>query len=190
MNLKTYSEHTICLDLLSGGAVIDAGCLGFGFSKDMADLGEKVLAYDIQLLEAPEGIKYFNKAIWNSDSILRYRTLNDKQAAHISDEGEQIINAVPLNEIYHKHKNIDVLKLDIEGSEYMILSDPYFRPIPKQISVEFHRHCHRDLHDKYFNACIKNLEKHYATVQHEFYEAHGSGMNYWDSLFIRKDLWN
>lgn len=64
INIQTYAEHSICPDLLTGGVVIDAGCLGFAFSEAMRDLGEKVLAYDIQYLSpVPEGVKYHNTAI-------------------------------------------------------------------------------------------------------------------------------
>lgn len=191
MNIQTYAEHSICPDLLTGGTVIDAGCLGFAFSEAMRDLGEKVLAYDIQYLYSiPNGIKYYNKAIWNNDCILRYKELGDKQAAHISDNGEKIINSISLRDIYKKHKNVDVLKLDVEGSEYLILSDDEFQPIPRQISIEFHMHCHMDLHEKYYEKILKNLIKYYVPIQHELTIAHGSGLNYWNSLFIRKDLCN
>jgi hypothetical protein len=94
-------------------------------------------------------------------------------------------------EIMYKEKSdaqVDILKLDCEGSEYHILSDPNFQPIPKQISVEFHMHAHRQLHDQYYDKCIENLLKWYEPVQHELTQAHGAGFNYWGSLFVRRDL--
>jgi hypothetical protein len=76
----------------------------------------------------------------------------------------------------------------VESSEYFILSDPYFQPTPKQISVEFHMHCHRALHDQYYDKCMESLLKWYVPVKHELTQAHGAGWNWWNSLFIRKDL--
>lgn len=190
MNISTIHEHSICPDLLTGGVVIDAGCLGFAFSEAMWDLGEKVLAYDIQYLSpVPDGIKYHNKAIWNNDCILRFKETGDKQAAHISHNGEKIINAVCLRDIYKKHKNVDVLKLDVEGSEYLIFSEE-LQPIPKVLSIEWHLHCHPDLHARYYDKCIANIEKHYKIVHNPFEPRHGCSANFWDMCAIRKDLCN
>lgn len=121
---------------------------------------------------------------------MRYKETGDKQAAHISDDGAKIINAICLRDLYKKHKNVDILKLDVEGSEMLILSDDDFQPIPRQISVEFHMHCHINLHEKYYDKVMANLLKYYIPVQHELTHDHGSGLNYWDSIFILKDLCN
>lgn len=188
MELITIGEHTIDKSLLSGCIAIDVGCLGFTFSTEIQKLGCRVLAYDIQDLQPPEGIEFHRKAIWNNDCILRYNQAEDKQATHISDLGSEYVPAITLNHIYKKHKNVDVLKIDAEGSEYFILSDPFWAPEAKQISIEFHAHCFPDLHEKYYNRCINQLLTHYEEVQHEWTSEHCAGYNYWNSLFIRKDL--
>lgn len=186
MELITIGEHTIDKSLLSCGIAIDVGCLGFTFSNEIQKLGCRVLAYDIQDLQAPEGIEFHRKAIWNNDCILRYNKVEDKQATHISDLGVESVPAITLNHIYKKHKNVDVLKIDAEGSEYLILSDPFFEPIPKQISIEFHAHCFPDLHEKYYAKCMNVLLRHYEPVRHEWTSEHCAGFSYWDSLFIKK----
>lgn len=191
MNIQYIAEHSVDLDLLSGGICIDAGCLGFQFSEAMRDKGLEVWAYDIQPLVAPKGIYFQQAAIMVDDGVYYYTDTKDPQAKYISDKGISVCG-IELNWIMREHqrdgKDIDILKMDIEGSEYKILSNPLFAPIPKQISVEFHEHAHKSLHDKYFSACIANLERHYVAVKHDRYEAHGCGMNWWDSLFLRRDL--
>lgn len=194
MNIQTIHEHSIDLDLLSGGICIDAGCRGFQFSEAMRDLGLFVFACDLEDFKAPEGegIFYYKAAITMEIGVVHYVDTKDQQAKYVSNKGIPV-RSISLNDLYNVVKTtdineIDVLKLDIEGSEYAILSDPAFQPIPKQISVEFHMHCHRALHEQYYDKCMENLLKWYEPVKHELTQAHGAGFNYWDSLFIRKDL--
>lgn len=189
-NIKVIAEHSVDLYLLSGGICIDAGCRGFQFSEAMRDLGCKVVAFDVEKLTPPSGIWFYNKALWHEDGVqLYYNDTKDQQAKHISDKGV-LVESVSIGWVRNAFRKIeyDVLKLDVEGSEYFILSDPDFEPIFKQVSVEFHLHAHRSLHDQYYDKCMENLLKWYEPVKHELTQAHGAGLNYWDSLFIRKDL--
>lgn len=193
MNLQTIAEHTIDLDLLSGGICIDAGCRGFQFSEAMRDRGLKVIAFDMEDMQAPTGIHFVKMAISYMEGEGHYTDTKDQQAKFLSLTGVPVL-VTTLSRIYESMYKVepaavvDVLKLDVEGSEYLILSDPNFQPIPKQISVEFHMHCHRALHDQYYDKCMENLLKWYEPVQHEMTAQHGAGFNWWDSLFIRKDL--
>jgi|GEM_PF-5465912 len=182
----TVAEHSIDESLLTGGTVIDAGCRGFGFSVAMRDMGCRVLAFDIEDMVAPEGIEFKRAAILNRDGLVYYKEHHDKQATHLTDNGIPV-EAIDINTLY-KDTVVDVLKLDVEGSEYLILSDKNFQPVPRQISVEFHEHCHKDLHRKYFEKCVENMLRHYRVAKMERYEAHGAGFNYWDCLFINKVL--
>lgn len=190
-NIKQIAEHSIDLDLLTGGACIDIGCRGFQFSQAMADLGLFVIAFDLEMMKPPDSILFNAIAVTRKSGVVKYKETKDPQAKHLSDEGTGI-TSIGLNELYgillKERPVVDVLKLDCEGSEYDILSDPDFQPIPRQITVEFHEHAHKALHDQYFQACMDNLLKHYVAVKHDRYAAHGAGMNWWDSLFIRKDL--
>jgi hypothetical protein len=193
MNIQTIAEHSVDLDLLSGGICIDAGCRGFQFSLAMRDLGLHVAAFDLEDMESPEGIRFFKKALSNESGVGNYKDTKDAQAKHLIASDGIPCGIWGLNEFYKcllldDNEYVDILKLDIEGSEYYILSDPNFQPIPKQISIEFHMHAHRKLHDQYYEACMSNLLKHYEPAQHELTQAHGCGLNYWDSLFVRRDL--
>lgn len=194
MNIQVIAEHSVDLDLLSGGICIDAGCRGFQFSEAMRDFGLFVFACDLEDMEPPEGdgIFFYKAAITTESGVAHYVDTKDQQAKYVSNTGIPV-RAISLNDLYDIIKttdvrHVDILKLDVESSEYFILSDPAFQPIPKQISVEFHMHCHRALHEQYYDKCMENLLKWYEPVKHELTQAHGCGFNYWDSLFIRKDL--
>lgn len=191
-NIKVIAEHSVDLDLLSGGICIDVGCRGFVFSEAMKNLGCEVWAFDMEDFEAPDGVIYKKMAVSNWTGSGFFKDTLDAQAKHLITGAGIPVDVTNINDLYaefnRKGKVVDVLKLDAEGSEYLILSDPNFQPIPKQISVEFHEHCFPGLHGGAFESCMRNLERYYVTVKHDRFKAHGCGMNYWDSLFIRKDL--
>jgi len=191
-NIKIISEHSVDIDLLTGGICIDVGCRGFAFSEAMRDLGCDVKAFDLEDMNVPVGIDFFKKAISNKSGVSSYTNTKDAQAKYLNHliTGEGIpCDIWGINDLYKIIcGEVDILKLDCEGSEYIILSDLEFQPKPRQLSIEFHMHCHRALHDQYYNKCMENLLKYYIPVQHVLTEAHGAGWNYWNSLFVRKDL--
>lgn len=184
--IEVIGEHSVDTSLLGDGWVFDVGCLGFDFSVGLKDLGCKVMAFDIQKLEPPKGIIYVNKAVSNYTGKAYVNLTNDKQATHLSKEGLEV-DCISINGLYDQDV-VDVLKLDCEGSEYLILSDESFNPTPRQITIEFHAHAFPELHAKYYDKCMENLLKYYVAVQHNWEDRHCAGFNYWDSLFIKKDL--
>lgn len=187
--LEKIAEHYVETSLLNGGICIDVGCLGFEFSGEMKRRGLEVYAFDIQKLDAPDGIHFVNAAVTNRLGEVSYRPMNDPQACYIDGMGSVRVESLSLNMIYSLiGKEINCLKIDAESSEYIILSDHEFKPVPKQISVEFHMHAHKAMHLIYYEKCMGNLLKYYNPVVHELTEAHGLGFNYWSSLFVRKDL--
>lgn len=193
-NIKQIHEHSVDVDLLTGGVVIDAGCRGFQFSTALRDLGCEVVALDLEDIDMPdemERILFMKAALMPKPGDYFYVNTKDQQAKFISNVGEPV-TGVGINEMYNdllsQGKRVDLLKLDVEGTEYFLLSDYNFLPIPRQISIEFHEHCFPGLHGTAFESCIRNLQKHYTAVKHDRYQAHGAGWNYWDSLWVRRDL--
>lgn len=193
MNIQTIHEHSVDLDLLSGGICIDVGCRGFLFSEAMRDLGCEVIAFDLEDMEPAnsEGILFMKAALMVEPGEYHYVDTKDQQAKFISTTGIKV-DGVGIHQLFadlkRQGKVVDVMKIDAEGTEYFLLSDPNFDPYPDQLSIEFHRHCHRALHNQYYEKCMENLLKWYEPVKHEMTCEHGAGQNYWDSLFIRKDL--
>jgi hypothetical protein len=191
MKIEVIHEHSVAVDLLTGGVCIDVGCRGFKFSEAMRDKRCKVVGFDIEDMEPPEGIDFCKYAVLTEFKQVYYIDTKDQQAKFISTHGKEV-QAIDIKTIYRELLEdaacIDILKLDCEGSEYIILSDPDFVAAPRQITVEFHMHAHRALHDQYYKKCMDNLLKYYVPVKHELTQAHGAGWNWWDSLFIRKDL--
>lgn len=188
-NIKVIGEHSVDVDLLNGGVCIDLGCRGFVFSTAMRDLGLTVYAFDLEEMDAPEGITYIPMAVTTKTEMTKYVPTVDKQGTYVNTlHGSIEVHSIALNEVYQlMTKPVDILKMDIESSEYSILSDENFKPIPKQVSIEWHNHSAPELHKKYYDKCMCNLLKYYEPVKHAYYDAHGAGQNYWDSLFIRRD---
>lgn len=189
-NIKILGEHSVDVDLLTGGVCIDVGCRGFAFSEAMRDLGCYVVGLDMEDMVPPMGVRFSKMAVSNYTGFGTYKDTADQQAKHLAGHG-QPVSVISMNDLYGRlleYGSFDIVKLDCEGSEYHILSDPKFEPIPAQFSVEFHMHAHRALHDQYYEKCMENLLKYYVPVRHELTQAHGAGFNYWDSLFLRKDL--
>jgi FkbM family methyltransferase len=201
----TIDEHTFDEDKLTGGWVIDAGCRGFKlFDYALKDTECNVFALDIEDFTAH-----------GADSALVLCNAKIANAALSSTSGEieayffgngtgnflKGINGIPensaerpcetktvkcvtLEDIYAEiGTDIDLLKLDIEGAEYEVLL--HMKPIPKQITVEFHEHCHRELHDKYIDDVIDHLCRYYNMTM---FVREWPRYKYMDVLFTRKDL--
>lgn len=181
--LTNVNGHTIDTNLLKGGVVLDFGCRDFTFQKSMRDLGCTVVSYDAAKLDGD----YINKAVSLVNGKTTFCDMGEgSYISHIKSEMvSSIQNEVEMESIYdilNRYENIDVIKFDIEGSEYEILSDPNFIPKAKQITVEFHEHSMGELHDKYFKKCTNNLLRWYNIV----YYCTGNEFKYMDTLFIKR----
>lgn len=190
--IQTIHEHTVETDLLTGGWVIDGGCRNWNFSIAMKDRNEKVYAIDIQNMTKPQIVDIFRQnALWIENKTMYVNYIQDLQGTFVSNKKEtnrtEEITTITLSDIYNEiGTDIDCLKLDIEGSEYDILLDEKFEPIPKQLSIEFHEHCFKNKHDMFFDMCINKINRYYNPIKFERISDHGCGFNYWDTLFIRK----
>lgn len=184
--VKCIAEHSVDMSLLTkGGVCIDAGCRGFEFSKAMRDFGMIVKAYDLEEMEVPEGISFKVTAIGDRFTIAYFKDTEDPNAKHILYLGRPVI-MVPLSQIINETGIVDLLKLDIEGSEISALLS-LNEPPAKQISVEFHLHTGSKRED--VTKCYSRLQwLGYEVAFEDYSEKHGCGFNYWDVLFINKNI--
>lgn len=205
--MVTIDGHTFDETLLKDGWVIDAGCRGFNFAFDISysrsmkaypvKLDSLVLALDIEnFTDIPNGITFKQAALTNHSGetecyLFGNGTGNfikgiNGEPGHSEDRPVQKITVpcITLQDIYKEiGTDIDLLKLDIEGAEYEILEN--IDPIPEQITVEFHEHCHKEIHDKYIDKVMEHLCKYYHC---NLYIREWPKYKYMDCLFIRKDL--
>lgn len=204
----TIDGHTLDDELLGIGLlqkpgwVIDAGCRGFSFAYEMLCNYRNVYAIDIEDLAVPKYKHLYNEITFKQAALTNY---TGQTECYLFGNGTgnfiKGINGVPgstddrpvetitvptitLQDIYKEiGTDIDLLKLDIEGAEYQVLEN--IEPIPRQITVEFHQHCHTDLHNTYFDKVFEHLCKHYNATLHV---REWPQYKFMDCLFIRKDL--
>lgn len=188
----------------SNGWTIDAGCRDWKFTRYCNEaLQQNVFAIDIEdFVHTPQLSNKNNRFVFKQAALSHksgeteaylfgngtanfVKGVNGEPGSTEDRPVQKItVPCITLQDIYKEiGTDIDLLKLDIECSEYEILVD--IESIPKQISVEFHEHVNRDLHDKYIDRIMDHLCKDYNCTLHirEWPRYH-----YMDCLFIRKDL--
>lgn len=146
MKLTTVAGHTFDADRLVGLTVLDAGCRGFEFANWFRTRGHEVLPLDPD----PEVWTSGCAAGWEKSRTLGEVALSSAvrpmsyvgagEGGHLVEyAGESRVKLVTIGELARSHGPFDVVKLDIEGSEYGVLLD-WGAPYARQITVEFHEH--------------------------------------------------
>ena len=194
--MKTIGGHTFEETLLGDGCIIDVGCRGFEFSNHFNN--KTVFCIDpdpdvfINRPQPPIGQASFdiNYAISDKAGDSEYYENGEatclRQLHHFQDHRIKPCKTITMEDLYKiTGENVDILKLDCEGAEYIILGET-FRPVPKQISVEFHHHCVPELHKQKYQEIVERLSKDYTMHNDVWEQRHGCGFNFWDTLFIRK----
>lgn len=189
----TIDGHTFDETLLTkNGWIIDAGARGNAFFEYTKESKNPYFGIDIEDFELPwirqaaltnysgqteayffgNGTGNFIKGINETPGNTEDRPCETKT-----------VPCITLQDIYNEiGTDIDLLKLDIEGAEYQILEN--FEPIPKQVTVEFHQHCHEKLHNTYINSVLERMCKYY----HMHLFNCDPRYLFMDCLFIRKDI--
>lgn len=182
----TVAEHTFEETLLPDCAnILDLGCRGFVFADELTRLGHWVCCVDAD--ELPGGKHYWKIAITNYNGYCEVIPNKDPQGFRIGKKSSDGLKCctLPMFSNWNDVDFWDLIKIDIEGSEYEVIMS-LTEPPAKQLSIEFH------LHTKiYGDAQVKEMEDKllslgYFPAKHDKTSAHGMGLNYWDSLFILK----
>jgi FkbM family methyltransferase len=121
-------------------------------------------------------IKIETAALWPTTGRLRIRTLDtDSNAFQVEEDRDGDIPAVSIPEIMKRYKldHIDLLKIDIEGSEKNLFSHPNaasWLPSVRLILVE--------LHDRFIPGCseavanaLKDFTYHDIVDEYDFYSS-------------------
>ncbi|KZY26352.1 hypothetical protein A3728_16105 [Sulfitobacter sp. HI0040] len=118
----------------------------FGCTVDAFDPTPRCIAW-VQVQDLPAGFKFHDVGLSNKTEVLRFSAPPEDDfvsytVAERSDSCEVVeLPVEPLDELMNRlgHETIDLLKMDIEGSEYPVIVDMMAKGImPGQICVEFH----------------------------------------------------
>jgi len=193
-NLLTVDNHSFREDLLTKGPVLDAGARGFVFAKWFADRGHHVYAFDPSpdIGEAPKGVTLYEAALVGKKYPrgMHLHLSSDPNAWHTQVDKDAYsvpVEAVSLNALPMAGVQWDLIKLNIEGSEYDIL-DEIDGPIARQIVFSFHEHTDRARGRAECDRIIDKLRRWYVIQNQVWEKRYGCIENYWDVLAIEKGL--
>src|SRR3990167_529803 len=195
LELTTVDNHSFVESRLVKGPVLDAGARGFRFSEWFAQKGHApVIAIDADptYSQQPkhEGVTVLHAALLaNPDPSYGLRMTEDPEARYVTNK--EPAGTVPVRTLSMAQLDIkawDIVKLNIEGPESDILAN-WPGPIARQIVVSFHEHCaHAKRGDDAIWKVVQHLSKWYAVVRHIKDARYCAGENFWNSVFILKDL--
>ncbi len=159
-----------------------------GFANHFRDLGHNVTAIDIDNIDGDcmqIGVSAFSGyATITDDSDVQARKIKDiKFHGEVLPGEVRVCTITELAEIA-KCEKFDLIKLDVEGDEYIILATAT-HPIAKQISVEFHAHTGAQKQHE-LDALLDHLGQWYMVHNRVWEKRHGCSESYWDVLLIAK----
>jgi FkbM family methyltransferase len=208
----TIKEHTIEESIIDkNGWVLDLGCINFAFSLEVKKYCDNVICVDPNpnIKQIPEGLIHENVAITHDENLTEqtyfmYNDISGNSLLNPSNDtcflqGEQKVYLTTIKKLMSKY-NIDkfeLIKFDIEGSEYKILEEMDWS-ISKQFSIEFHdfrgMNPYYPNNELYYSKLLEKIKDNFDVITHV--NTHhpgfpwGKGFNYWDSLFVEKQIKN
>lgn len=100
----------------------------------------RVLEYNINSLQL-KNVRLINKGLWNEETTLRFYSEGADGGRLATDSDTEKITEITTEKLspFLKDREVDFLKMDIEGSEYIVLkeSKEYLKHV-KNIFVEYH----------------------------------------------------
>lgn len=206
MKLEVIDNHSVAVDLLTKGPVLDAGCRGFRFTEHFAKLGHPVIALDpspdieVPNIEGERWSYFYPWALVGPGHPKRayLRMTEDKEARHLTfapKESDPAIECKTLDDIqaYLTPQNgggfpqWDLIKLNVEGAEYDILNG-INGPIARQIVVSFHEHTDRARGRAHCDAILERLSPWYKALNVVWERRYGCTENYWNVVLALKEL--
>jgi len=180
--IEIIDNHSVRTDLLTGGPVLDAGCRGNRFGDWFRERGHDTWGLD----PAPDSDAEHKYALVEPSQGWQVRLVmtKDKEARHVGPVGI-LVNSFSIGEF--PIKLWDVVKLNIEGSEYGVLAQ-WPGPIARQIVCSFHEHTPQGQGEEKIAEIIKHMEQWYTVLQHTKEPRYGCHKNYWDTLMILRGL--
>ncbi len=209
MNLVKLASHTVDLDLLpERPVVLDVGCRGFDFTREVLALRRGALLFAMDpdpLIKRPPDSEidiatyYFLRMALVGDgresaNYAGWSTGEGNMLCEVSPHYAERSHDVPCTNIgnlmeWQSIRHFDLVKLDCEESEFGILEN-WPGPIATQISVEFHDwtgpwETKAKNSPTYYPALWAGPLRDYEVVQHELSKV-GEGTGHWDTLLRLK----
>jgi len=157
---KTENSHPVIIDC---GAHVGLATIFFASRYPQSQIHafeadpniHALLQANIQSLNLTNVTSYA-KAVWTHNNGVRFRLSGD-DSGHINQTDGTSIPSIRLRDYLEKFEQIDMLKLDVEGSEYEVLEDclPVLGRVQRMI-VEIHRLSNEK---KSLADLLKNVEK-------------------------------
>jgi FkbM family methyltransferase len=115
------------------GIVIDAGAHVGAFSIPTSFYAKKVISIEpnpiiVKILElnkminSRENVEIYPFALYHSASSVKFHDIHISHSGYISENGEGVeVKTIKLDDIIENYDEIELLKMDIEGSEYDVI---------------------------------------------------------------------
>ena len=194
--LTVIDNHSVALEYLRKGPVLDAGSRGFVFSKFFAERGHKVVALDPgEDGFIPTGVSFLPVALMAQTMDGRLVLTQDKEARYVipewksADDQTARIKCLDIRAIMRDQSidEWDLVKLNIEGAEFDVLSN-WHPGVARQIVVSFHEHTARARGRAAVDALVEKLAADYHVLRHVWDERYCAGSNAWDTVLVRKGI--
>lgn len=198
IDISIIAEHSVNIfGLKRTSKVLDLGCRNFSFANAILHYVDEVFCVDPDpgVSTTDERFEVLNVAICAESGYKDYVKFGNGTGNYIRDtevigKGQsmqkvQCMTLEAISNLFHV-KKWELIKMDIEGSEYEVLMSLTQAPA-RQISVEFHQHTAKKKTPEQIQKLIFHLSQWYTIYNFNLTEAHGCGLNYWDVLLIEKE---